>query len=68
MFGSYIGNKNPLQRDQATITGREFVVVLQDQPDELFAVEDCIADFLEAKASFDVVTLNVVNASSIKQR
>ena len=31
--------------------------------DELFAVEDCIADFLEAKGSFDLVTMDVVNAS-----
>ena len=31
--------------------------------DELFAIEDCVADFIEAKGSFDVVTMDVVTAS-----
>ena len=30
--------------------------------DELFAVEDCVADFLEAKASYGVLTLEAVHA------
>ena len=30
--------------------------------DELFALEDCIADFLEAKASYGVLTLEAVHA------
>ena len=30
--------------------------------DELFAVEDCIADFLEVKSGADVVTIELVNA------
>ena len=29
--------------------------------DELFAVEDCVADFVEAKASCEVVTMETVN-------
>ena len=45
----------------ARLEGLHAAQLLSD--DELFAVEDCVADFLEAKASFDVVTLNVVNAS-----
>ena len=32
--------------------------------DELFAVEDCVADFFEAKAMFEVVTMEVANANS----
>ena len=31
--------------------------------DELFAVEDCVADFIEAQASYDVVTMEAVNAN-----
>ena len=30
--------------------------------DELFALEDCVADFLEAKASYGVLTLEAVHA------
>ena len=45
----------------ARLEGLHAAQLLSD--DELFAAEDCVADFLEAKASFDVVTLNVVNAS-----
>ena len=30
--------------------------------DELFAMEDCVADFLEAKASYGVLTLEAVHA------
>ena len=29
--------------------------------DELFALEDCVADFVEAKASCEVVTMETVN-------
>ena len=31
--------------------------------DELFALEDCVADFIEAQASYDVVTMEAVNAN-----
>jgi hypothetical protein len=31
--------------------------------DEFYRIEDCVADFLDATASFDVVTMEVVNAS-----
>ena len=31
--------------------------------DELFAVEDCIADFFEAKATFEVATLEIAGAN-----
>ena len=31
--------------------------------DELFAVEDCVADFVEARASCEVVTMEIVNAN-----
>ena len=31
--------------------------------EELFALEDCMADFIEAQASYDVVTMEAVNAN-----
>ena len=31
--------------------------------DELFAAEDCIADFYEAKATFEVATLEIAGAN-----
>ena len=31
--------------------------------DELFAVEDCVADFHEAKATFEVATLEIAGAN-----
>ena len=31
--------------------------------DELFAVEDCVADFVEAKAACEVVTMETVNTN-----
>ena len=31
--------------------------------DEFYCIEDCVADFLDATASFDVVTMAVINAS-----
>ena len=31
--------------------------------DELFAVEDCVADFVEARASCEVVTMETVNTN-----
>ena len=31
--------------------------------DELFAVEDCVADFAEARAACEVVTLEIVAAN-----
>ena len=32
--------------------------------EELFAVEDCIADFVEARAAYDVVTAEIVHANA----
>ena len=32
--------------------------------EELFAVEDCIADFVEAQAAYDVATMEIVNANA----
>ena len=31
--------------------------------DELFALEDCVADFIEAQASYEIVTMEAVNAN-----
>ena len=33
------------------------------EPNELFAVEDCIADFFEAKAPFEVATLEIASTN-----
>ena len=36
--------------------------------EELYALEDCVADFFEATAGFDVVTMEVVNASDAARK
>ena len=38
------------------------VALLSDE--ELFAMEDCVADFLEARAACDVVTAEIVHANA----
>ena len=46
----------------ARLEGLHAARLLTDE--ELFAVEDCVADFLEAKGSFPVVTVDLVNSNS----
>ena len=45
----------------ARLEGLHAARLLTDE--ELFAVEDCVADFLEAKGSFPVVTVDLVNSN-----